>query len=70
MGTRRHRSRPQAWLNIIGILIIFLMANPALKALRDYEDQRKRGVSVYTFDPEALGIPHARFWVERNGRSR
>jgi AGCS family alanine or glycine:cation symporter len=59
-----------AWLNIIGILIIFLMANPALKALRDYEDQRRRGVSVYTFDPEALGIPNARFWVERNGRSR
>jgi AGCS family alanine or glycine:cation symporter len=54
-----------AWLNIIGILIIFFMANPALKALRDYEEQRKRSVSVYTFDPEALGIRNAQFWVER-----
>ena len=25
-----------AWLNIIGILILFLMGKPALKALRDY----------------------------------
>jgi len=48
-------------------VIIFFMANPALKALRDYEEQRKRGVSVYTFDPEALGIRNARFWVERKG---
>jgi AGCS family alanine or glycine:cation symporter len=55
-----------AWLNIIAIVIIFFMANPALKALRDYEEQRKRGVSVYTFDPEALGIRNAQFWVERN----
>jgi AGCS family alanine or glycine:cation symporter len=56
-----------AWLNIIGIVIIFFMSNPALKALRDYEEQRRRGVSVYTFDPEALGIRNARFWVERKG---
>jgi AGCS family alanine or glycine:cation symporter len=56
-----------AWLNIIAIVIIFFMANPALKALRDYEEQRKRGVSVYTFDPEALGIRNARFWVEKKG---
>jgi alanine or glycine:cation symporter, AGCS family len=41
------------------------MANPALKALRDYEQQRKRGVTQYSFDPEALGIPHADYWVER-----
>jgi AGCS family alanine or glycine:cation symporter len=54
-----------AWLNIIGILIIFFMANPALKALRDYEAQRKRGVEQYSFDPEALGIPHADYWVAR-----
>ena len=54
-----------AWLNIIGILIIFFMANPALKALRDYEAQRRRGVEKYSFDPEALGIPHADYWVAR-----
>jgi AGCS family alanine or glycine:cation symporter len=55
-----------AWLNIIGILIIFFIAKPAIKALRDYEAQRKRGVEQYTFDPEALGIRNADFWSERN----
>ena len=54
-----------AWLNIVAILIIFAMANPALKALRDYEEQRRRGVTSYTFDPDALGIPRADFWRNR-----
>jgi AGCS family alanine or glycine:cation symporter len=54
-----------AWLNIIGILIIYFMANPAIKALRDYEAQRKRGVTHYTFDPEALGIRNADFWSKK-----
>ena len=51
-----------AWLNIIGILILFLMGKPALKALRDYEEQRNAGVEVYTFDPDKLGIKNADFW--------
>jgi AGCS family alanine or glycine:cation symporter len=51
-----------AWLNIIGILILFFMGSPAIKALRDYERQKKEGVSKYTFDPEALGIKNADFW--------
>jgi AGCS family alanine or glycine:cation symporter len=51
-----------AWLNIIGILIIFFMSKPALKALKDYERQKKAGVEKYTFDPEALGIKNADFW--------
>jgi AGCS family alanine or glycine:cation symporter len=51
-----------AWLNIIGILILFFMGRPALKALRDYERQKKEGVTKYTFDPEALGIKNADFW--------
>jgi AGCS family alanine or glycine:cation symporter len=51
-----------AWLNIIGILILFFMGSPALKALRDYEKQKKAGVEKYTFDPEALGIKNADFW--------
>jgi hypothetical protein len=55
-----------AWLNIIAILIIFAMANPAMKALRDYEDQRRRGVTRYTFDPEALGIRNAHFWTKKD----
>jgi len=51
-----------AWLNIIAILILFFMGSPALKALKDYERQRKAGVDKYTFDPEALGIKNADFW--------
>jgi len=54
-----------AWLNIVGILIIFFMAKPAIKALKDYEAQRKAGVTKFTFDPEKLGIKNADFWVER-----
>lgn len=53
-----------AWLNIIGILILFFMSKPAIKALKDYEAQRKAGVKEYTFDPEALGIKNADFWMK------
>ncbi len=51
-----------AWLNIIGILILFFMGRPAITALRDYEEQRNAGVTEYTFDPEKLGIRNAHFW--------
>ncbi|WP_286267550.1 alanine/glycine:cation symporter family protein [Thalassotalea atypica] len=54
-----------AWLNIIGILIIFFMAKPAIKALRDYEAQQKAGVEKYTFDPEKLGIKNAELWQNK-----
>ncbi len=47
-----------AWLNIIGILIL---QQPAYKALRDYERQKKAGLDP-VFDPLALGIPNATFW--------
>jgi len=51
-----------AWLNIIGILILFFMGSPALRALKDYEKQRKDGVAEYTFNPRELGIRNADFW--------
>ncbi len=54
-----------AWLNIIGILIIFFMAKPALKALKDYEKQHKAGVKKYTFDPKKLGIKNAKLWEDK-----
>lgn len=54
-----------AWLNIVGILVIFFMAKPAVIALKDYEAQQKAGVSKYTFDPIKLGIKNATFWEER-----
>lgn len=54
-----------AWLNIIGILIIFFMSKPALKALNDYEAQQQAGVEEYSFDPLKLGIKNATFWEKR-----
>ena len=51
-----------AWLNIVAILILFFMGKPALKALSDYEAQKKAGVEKYTFDPDKLGIKNADFW--------
>lgn len=59
-----------AWLNIVGILLIFLAGRPAMKALRDYEAQRKAGVEHYRFDPRALGIRNAAFWEERLEKER
>ena len=50
----------------VGILILFFMGKPALKALDDYERQKKAGVEHYTFDPEALGIRNADFWKNKN----
>lgn len=55
-----------AWLNIIGIIIIFFMSKPALKALKDYERQQKEGVDKFTFEPEKLGIKNADLWIEKN----
>lgn len=54
-----------AWLNIVGIIVIFFMARPTMKALKDYEDQKAAGVEEYTFDPKALGIEGADFWEKR-----
>ncbi|WDE02838.1 alanine:cation symporter family protein [Thalassomonas viridans] len=54
-----------AWLNIIGIIIIFFMSKPAIKALKDYERQRKSGVDKITFDPESLGIKNADLWMKK-----
>ncbi|AWB57774.1 MULTISPECIES: alanine/glycine:cation symporter family protein [unclassified Colwellia] len=54
-----------AWLNIVGIIAIFFMAKPAIKALKDYERQQKEGVEDYTFDPKSLEIKNADFWENR-----
>jgi len=50
-----------AWLNIIAIIIL---QRPALAALKDYEQQLRDGVDPQ-FDPQAVGIEKADFWVER-----
>ena len=54
-----------AWVNIIGILIIFFMGRPAMRALKDYEAQKAAGVEKYTFDPKKLGIKNAHFWENK-----
>ncbi|MGY1458879.1 MULTISPECIES: alanine/glycine:cation symporter family protein [unclassified Luteimonas] len=50
-----------AWLNIVAL---FLLQKPALAALRDYEVQKKAGKEP-VFDPEALGIRNATFWMRK-----
>ena len=54
-----------AWLNILGILVIFFVARPTMDILKDYEAQRKAGVSRYTFDPAKFGIKNAPYWEAR-----
>ncbi|MEM8981486.1 MAG: alanine/glycine:cation symporter family protein [Pseudomonadota bacterium] len=54
-----------AWLNLVGIVAIFFIGRPAIKALRDYEQQRRAGVDKYQFDPESIGIRGATFWEQR-----
>lgn len=51
-----------AWLNLVAILIL---QKPALAALRDYEAQKKAGITEPQFDPDALGIARAEFWQRR-----
>jgi AGCS family alanine or glycine:cation symporter len=53
-----------AWLNIIGILFL---QGPALKALKDYREQKRRGLDPQ-FDPRQLGIENATFWEDRADR--
>jgi AGCS family alanine or glycine:cation symporter len=50
-----------AWLNIVAIIIL---QRPALTALKDYEQQLDAGIDP-RFDPQALGIKKADFWVDR-----
>jgi len=59
-----------AWLNIIGIIILFFMSKPAIKALHDYEEQQRANVETYTFDPQKLGIKNAVFWEKRIAKSK
>lgn len=46
------------WLNVIAIVIL---AKPAIKTLKDYEQQKKQGLDP-VFDPKAIGIKNADFW--------
>lgn len=46
------------WLNLIAILIL---AKPALRVLKDYEEQKKAGLDP-VFDSTKLGIKNAEYW--------
>jgi len=49
-----------AWLNIIAIL---LLQKPALATLKDYEEQKAKGLDP-VFDPDKLGIEKVDYWKE------
>ncbi|QNE89480.1 alanine:cation symporter family protein [Corynebacterium incognita] len=51
-----------AWLNMVAILILQV---PALKALKDYREQKAAGKDP-DFNPPPLGIRNADFWEERH----
>ncbi|WP_166845126.1 sodium:alanine symporter family protein [Isoptericola sp. BMS4] len=53
-----------AWLNIVGILFL---QGPALKALKDFRAQKRRGLDPQ-FDPRLLDIENATFWELRADR--
>jgi len=50
-----------AWLNIIAII---LLQKPALRALKDYQAQRKAGLDP-VFDARQLGIKNAEEWEKK-----
>lgn len=53
-----------AWFNIIAII---LLQKPALKALLDYEKQKKQGIDPI-FIPEDIGVTNAHIWNTINKR--
>ncbi len=58
-----------AWVNVLGILIIFFLHKPTITCLRDYERQKKAGGPI-SFDPIKLGIKNATFWEQRLEKQR
>jgi alanine or glycine:cation symporter, AGCS family len=54
------------WLNLIAIVIL---SKPALRALKDYEAQRKQGLDP-VFDPTKLGIKNADYWESDDYKKR
>ncbi|MFA7448190.1 MAG: alanine/glycine:cation symporter family protein [Weeksellaceae bacterium] len=50
-----------AWLNFIAIL---LLQKPAIRALRDFERQKKLKKDI-TFNPTELGIKNADAWIDK-----
>ena len=55
-----------AWLNVVAIIIL---QKPALRALKDYERQKKAGKDP-VFNPVDLGIKDADFWEFEYGKDK
>lgn len=55
-----------AWLNVVAII---LLRKPALKALKDYQEQRRAGKDP-VFDPVALGIKNTDQWTAGSSSSK
>ena len=47
---------------LLNSVALLLLAKPALVALKDYEEQKRRGKDP-VFNPTRLGIKNADFWV-------
>ncbi|MDE5414835.1 alanine:cation symporter family protein [Alkalihalobacillus sp. MEB203] len=54
------------WLNLIAILIL---AKPALRVLKDYEEQKKQGLDP-VFDPKKLDIKNADYWENEYNKDK
>lgn len=51
------------WINVIAIL---LLSPKAIRVLRDYESQKKKGVKNPVFNLDRLKIRNADFWEQKN----
>jgi AGCS family alanine or glycine:cation symporter len=58
-----------AWVNVVGILVIFFMYKPTMRCLRDFEEQKKAGGPI-SFDPVKLGIKNATFWEKKMAKMK
>lgn len=47
------------------LALILIICRPALKALRDYDAQRKDGIQTPVFSPSKLGIKNADAWEQK-----
>jgi len=50
-----------AWINLAAIFLLF---PKAIRSLKDYEQQKKKGFDP-VFDPEKLNIKKADFWEKK-----
>jgi len=48
------------WVNLIGLVLLY---KPAIRALKDYENQKKQGVDP-TYDSTKQGVKNAEFWAD------